>query len=116
MGDNYIKDSGEGWQRLAALPKRMFIFVLALAFSLLSRRLTWKGFVEAVSQTVRLSAMIFLVVIGGRMFGFFLSATGIPRALGGFIGDLEVAGWVVAAAILLLYVVLGAFMDEIAIP
>ncbi|MFA9430208.1 TRAP transporter large permease [Egicoccus sp. AB-alg2] len=88
---------------------------LALAFSLLSRRLTWKGFVEAVSQTVRLSAMIFLVVIGGRMFGFFLSATGIPRALGGFIGDLEVAGWVVAAAILLLYVVLGAFMDEIAI-
>ncbi|GGI04092.1 TRAP transporter large permease [Egicoccus halophilus] len=88
---------------------------LALAFSVLSGRLSWSGFIEAVSQTVRLSAMIFLVVIGGRMFGFFLSATGIPRTLGGFIGDLEVAGWVVAAAILLLYVVLGAFMDEIAI-
>ena len=59
--------------------------------------------------------MIFLVVIGGRMFGFFLSASGLPRSLGGFVTDLEVAGWVVAATILLLYVMLGAFMDEIAI-
>jgi tripartite ATP-independent transporter DctM subunit len=88
---------------------------LAFAYSVLSRRLTWSGFLEAVSQTVRLSAMIFLIVIAGRMFGFFLSATGIPRTLGTFVTDLDVAAWVVAAVILLIYVLLGAMMDEIAI-
>jgi tripartite ATP-independent transporter DctM subunit len=88
---------------------------LALAYSVLSRRLSWNGFVAAVSQTVRLSAMIFLVVIAGRMFGFFLSVSGIPRTLGGFITDLGVAPWVVAGVILLVYALLGAMMDEIAI-
>jgi tripartite ATP-independent transporter DctM subunit len=88
---------------------------LAFLYSVLSGRLRWTGFVEAVSQTVRLSAMIFLIVIAGRMFGFFLSATGIPRTLGSFINELDVAAWVVAALILLIYVLLGAMMDEIAI-
>jgi tripartite ATP-independent transporter DctM subunit len=88
---------------------------LAVLYGVVSRRLSWRGFVEAVSQTVRLSAMIFLVVIGGRMFGFFLSATGIPRSLGDFITDVGVAPWMVAVAVLLVYFVLGALMDEIAI-
>jgi tripartite ATP-independent transporter DctM subunit len=88
---------------------------LALLYGIVSRRLSWNGFVEAVSQTVRLSAMIFLVVIGGRMFGFFLSATGIPRSLGAFVTDLGVEPWLVAVAMLLIYLLLGALMDELAI-
>lgn len=88
---------------------------LALVYSVLRRRLSWRGFMEAVSQTVRLSAMIFLIVIAGRMFGFFLSVTGIPRSLGSFVTDLNVAPWVVAALILLVYLLLGALMDELAI-
>jgi tripartite ATP-independent transporter DctM subunit len=88
---------------------------LAVGYSLASRRLTFATLVDGISQTVRLSAMIFLIVIAGRMFGFFLSVTGIPRTLGTVITDLAVAPWVVAALILVVYFVLGALMDEIAI-
>lgn len=88
---------------------------LSLLYAVLSRRLTWQGFVESVSQTVRLSAMIFLIVIAGRMFGFFMSATGIPRSLGSFIGGLDIAPWMVVTMILVVYALLGALMDEIAI-
>jgi tripartite ATP-independent transporter DctM subunit len=88
---------------------------LAVTYSVASRRLTFAALVEGISQTVRLSAMIFLIVIAGRMFGFFLSATGIPRALGTFITGLEIAPWMVAALILVVYFILGALMDEIAI-
>jgi TRAP-type C4-dicarboxylate transport system permease large subunit len=49
------------------------------------------------------------------MFGFFLSVTGIPQTLGAAVTDLDVAPWMVAALILLIYFVLGALMDEIAI-
>lgn len=96
---------------------------LALLYGLLSRRLRWSTFWQAASQTVRVSAMIFLVVIAGKMFGFFLAVTRIPRGLGAFVQDQDVAPFVVIAVIFLVYFALGAMVyfalgamiDEIAI-
>lgn len=88
---------------------------LALLYALGSRRLGVPGLWSAISQTVRVSAMIFLVIIAGKMFGFFLSATGIPRTLSQFVSGLEIAPFLVIAVIFIIYFLLGAFMDEIAI-
>lgn len=88
---------------------------LALLYGILTRRLSWDGFTEALSRTIRTSAMIFLLVIGGKIFGFFLSVTRIPRQLGDWILALEIAPALVVAVIFLVYFVLGAFMDELAI-
>lgn len=88
---------------------------LALLFGIVTRRLTWSTFWTATSQTVLVSAVIFLVVIASRMYGFFLSVTRIPRNLGEFVNELDVAPFIVIAAIFLIYFVLGAVMDEIAI-
>lgn len=87
----------------------------AILFGVITRRLSWKGFVEAVSRTVRVSAMIFLLVMGGKMFGYFLSITRIPQALGRWIDGLDVTPWLVVAAVFVIYFALGALMDEIAI-
>lgn len=88
---------------------------LALIYGLVTRRLGWSGFWSAVSQAVRVSGMIFLIYIGGRMFGFFLSASGVPQTLGTWVAGLDVAPFLVATAIFAIYFVLGALMDEIAI-
>lgn len=88
---------------------------LALVYGVVTRRLDRTSFLEAVSRTVRTSALIFLLVIAGKMFGFFLSITGIPRDLGRFIGDLDVPPVVVLAAIFVIYFIAGALMDEIAL-
>lgn len=88
---------------------------LALLYGLLTRRLNWSTFWSATSQTVLISAMIFLVVIASRMFGFFLSVTRIPRELTDFVQGLEIAPFLVIAMIFLVYFALGALMDEIAI-
>jgi tripartite ATP-independent transporter DctM subunit len=88
---------------------------LSLLYGLSTRRLNWLTFWDAASQTVRVSAMIFLVVIAGKMFGFFLSVTRIPRGLGAWITDLNVAPFVVILIIFVIYFALGAMMDEIAI-
>ncbi len=88
---------------------------LSLIYGLVTRRLSWDGFSEAVSRTIRTSAMIFLLVIGGKIFGFFLSITGLPRQLGTWVGSLELAPALIVGIIFLVYFVLGAFMDELAI-
>jgi tripartite ATP-independent transporter DctM subunit len=88
---------------------------LALMYGILTRRLSWSGFVQALSGTVRTSALIFLLLIGGQLFGFFLAISRIPNLVGDFVGDLNTAPWVIMIAIYVVYFVLGAMMDEIAI-
>ncbi|MDH3679779.1 MAG: TRAP transporter large permease [Acidimicrobiia bacterium] len=88
---------------------------LALIYGVVTRRLTWAGFVGALSRSVRTSAFIFLLVIAGKIFGFFLSVSRIPFTVTDFVGGLDAPRWLVIAAIFVVYFVLGALMDEIAI-
>ena len=88
---------------------------LSMAYAVLTRRMTWAGFQAAVSRTIRTTAFIFMLVIGGQIFGFFLSASRIPIELGEWINTLEIAPWIIVTLIFAVYFVLGALMDEIAI-
>jgi tripartite ATP-independent transporter DctM subunit len=88
---------------------------LSLIYGVLTRRLSWSGFWGAVSQTVRTSAFIFLLVIAGKMFGFFLAVSRVPFEIADFVSGLDAPGWVIITAIFVFYFILGALMDEIAI-
>jgi tripartite ATP-independent transporter DctM subunit len=88
---------------------------LALAYGVLTRRLDRAGFASAVTETITVSAQIFLLMIAGQMFGFFLTVTRIPMWLGRTVGDIDLAPWLVIGVIFLIYFGLGAVMDEIAI-
>jgi tripartite ATP-independent transporter DctM subunit len=88
---------------------------LALLYGLLTRRLGRRGIADAVSRSITTSAIIFLLMIAGQMFGFFLAVTRIPMWLGATIGTLDLAPWLVMTAIFVVYFLLGAVMDEIAI-
>jgi tripartite ATP-independent transporter DctM subunit len=88
---------------------------LALVYGLVTRRLRRPAFTAAVSETIKVSAQIFLLMIAGQMFGFFLAVTRIPMWLGRTITDLDVLPWLVVGIIFLIYFALGAVMDEIAI-
>lgn len=88
---------------------------LSIAYAVLTRRMTWAGFKAAVSRTIRTTAFIFMLVIGGQIFGFFLSASRIPIELGEWINTLEIAPWIIVTLIFAVYFILGALMDEIAI-
>lgn len=86
-------------------------FVLAAA----RRRVTRSALVKAVADTVKTSAMIFAVIIGAEVFGHFLTETGVADALVTAIGGLPVPAAAIMLMIGLVYVVLGFFMDQIAI-
>ena len=87
----------------------------ALIFALIAGHLRWRGFVDALDQTARTTAMIFLIVIGAIVFGHFLAITKIPMELTDYIAALGISRYLILAAILFLYLVLGCFMEGIAI-
>ena len=58
--------------------------------------------------------MIFLILIGAYIFGAFLTITKLPTALAEFITGLEVNRMIILLAILILYAVMGCFMDSLA--
>ena len=88
---------------------------LSLIFTLITGRLSWSSFVGALHQTARVTAVIFLIVVGGKMFGYFLTVTRIPLTLTSLISSLDVAPVVIVIILFALYFIMGALMDEIAI-
>jgi len=87
----------------------------ALVLGVLSGAIRWKQFVEAVSETVVLTAAILFVVIGVSLFSFFVTGAQFPQFLSSFISNLALSKYLVLLIVILLLVVLGCFLDVIAI-
>jgi tripartite ATP-independent transporter DctM subunit len=91
-----------------------FGVVGALTFGLAERTLTWAGLLEALDQTVRTTAMIFLIIIGADLFGYFMALSQLPLALAAWLTQLQVGPVTVLWIIIAVYLVLGCLMDELA--
>ncbi|MCB2101875.1 MAG: TRAP transporter large permease [Rhodobacterales bacterium] len=78
------------------------------------RGMTRKDFKDAIEETLFLSAMIFFMIIGAEIFGYFLSVSRISFSLTEFVAGLNMAPYAILLCILLLYMVLGCVMDSIA--
>ena len=76
-------------------------------------RLTWGDAVEAIKATIRTSAMIFLILIGATIFGYYMTLSRIPQELVMYVTDLNLNRWVVISGIIVSYFVISMFMDEI---
>ncbi len=80
----------------------------------LYRGMRWPEFWEAVRETLVISAMIFFMVIGAEIFGYFLNVSRISQSLVSVVTALELTPMMVLLAILVLYILLGMVMDSIA--
>lgn len=85
--------------------------VLGLVLGRLNRRNIFAALKECTFQT----SMIFTIAIGGKIFTSFISLTTIPEAVTTFITANDLSLPMVLALIVLLYLVLGMFLDPIGI-
>jgi tripartite ATP-independent transporter DctM subunit len=88
---------------------------LAVLISLVQKRLSWKGFIAAVNDTLRISCMVIVIVTGALIFGRFLAVTRIPYDIAGWVVGLPIAKFWVMATIFLVYIIGGAVMDALAL-
>jgi len=86
---------------------------LAGAIGFATRRLTWAGALETVKGTIRVSAMIFMIIIGGMIFGYFITQSGIPQKAIDVVSTMNLNRWIVIFAIVVSYFIISMFMDEI---
>lgn len=87
----------------------------ALAFLYaLASRVPFARFLAAFRDTVAVTGTIFVILIGAEVFGFVLSVSQIPMAITSFMRDQAMEGWQVLAVILAFYVIMGCFMESLA--
>ena len=87
----------------------------ALLLALVKRRMSWSDFRNAIENATRNSAMIFMIIIGAMVFGVFLTLTGSTQDLIATIHQSGMSKWWVFLAFIVMYVILGFFLDQLAI-
>ncbi|MEM6322453.1 MAG: TRAP transporter large permease [Pseudomonadota bacterium] len=78
------------------------------------RGMTKPAFLRALRMTVQTTALIFVILIGAEVFGFVLSTSQIAFAMADFLGGSGLEPWQILALILGFYVILGCFLESLA--
>ena len=87
----------------------------AFVFALSQRQMTWKNFMGSLAMTAQFTAFIFIIVISAHIFGKFLAVTRIPSELAAYMVELAVSKYVILAFVVMLYTILGMFLEGFAI-
>ncbi len=86
-----------------------------LGIALIERRLNWENFKKSLLDTTRTTAMIMFMVAGAVIFGRFMAISRVPFELAEWAGELSLPPFIVMVIILLIYLVLGCFIDALAL-
>ena len=87
----------------------------SLIIALFKKQLTWKTIRRSLQQTIRTSCMVMIIVAGAVIFGHFLAVTRIPFELASWLAGLPLPGWVIMGIIIMFYLVVGCFVDALAL-
>ena len=85
----------------------------ALVIGLVRRRLSLKGIVQSIIESVRISAMVVLLITGAVLFGRFLTISRLPFELADWAASLQVPPGLILLVVILIYLVGGALMDAL---
>jgi tripartite ATP-independent transporter DctM subunit len=86
-------------------------FILALAY----RGLTWGIMRKSVLGTVKVTTMIFMIIIVSTTYGQILAFTGAASGMTQFITHLSVPPILIIIGMLVVVLILGCFMETVAI-
>ncbi|PKM85519.1 MAG: C4-dicarboxylate ABC transporter permease [Firmicutes bacterium HGW-Firmicutes-11] len=84
-----------------------------LVITLIRRQIDWKGISLALRATTRTTAMIMFLIAGATIFGRLVAVSRIPFALATYVGNLEMPNIVIILITMVIYLVLGTFLDTI---
>ncbi len=79
------------------------------------RRLSAASVLEAVKRTIRVSGMIYMIIVGATILSHVFFITGFREMVADLLIGLNLPGWGTLIVILLILTVLGTFLDVIAL-
>jgi len=85
-----------------------------LLLSVLKRDIGLQGFIKSVAESLRTACMVLMLIAGSTIMGHFLVVTKIPIMAADWVGQLPYPPFVVMIFILLIYLLGGSFIDDLA--
>lgn len=76
-------------------------------------KLTWRSLSTALLEATRISVMVLFLVAGANVFSYFLALSTIPASVSAWMAALKISPYAVMAIIVLIYVMMGCFLDAI---
>lgn len=87
---------------------------LTLMLAILIGGLSWKDFIESVLSAGVISAMMFLIMFAAELFSAGLALTQLPNQLAQLVASSGLSPYTVLLLIIVVYLVLGCFMESLA--
>lgn len=88
---------------------------LAFVVTIIRRALTWANMVDVFSSTLSASGTLFMILFGAFIFKTFIGFTGVTFTLAEWVEAQGFSGIQIVIAFLLMFIVLGTFMEGFAI-
>ena len=85
----------------------------SLGIAIATGNFAWKNFADSVMGATRTSCMITLILAGAAFLAVAMGFTGLPRQVAGWIASMHLSVYTLLLALLILYIILGCFLDGI---
>lgn len=88
--------------------------IAVLILAAVRRELTLRGFLKSLDESLRTACMVLLLIGGSTVLGHFLAVTEIPFVAADWISNLPFHPSIIMALIILVYLIGGSFIDDLA--
>ena len=88
--------------------------ILTLLFALGRGNLTWDIFWNSLTGTAVTTAMIYVIIIGGNVFSYFITITRVPNVLVETITHWHLSTFMILFVLMVVYLILGSILDTVA--
>lgn len=85
------------------------LFLLALT----RKKLTFKNLFASLKETILVTSMLFVIILGALIFSEFFAMSELPMNIASRIGELEVPPFVILILVCILLIFLGCFLDSV---
>jgi tripartite ATP-independent transporter DctM subunit len=85
----------------------------SIVVAIAKRRFTMTLMHEAMISTVRISAMILLIMVGAQFLNFVIGVLGVPQALTAFVSQFGAGPIEILLLLIVFYLILGCFMETL---
>lgn len=89
-------------------------FIAGILYFLREKR-SARDVYDVLARAARSSCMIGLILLGAHVFATFFALTQISQGVVAWVGAMDVSTMTILVALVLIYIVLGCFMDQMAI-
>jgi C4-dicarboxylate transporter DctM subunit len=88
--------------------------IMAFGFAVARGALRGNALRDALAATATTAGMIYVLIIGATLFGYFSAVTQAPQAIADAIRDAGIPVWLALALLVVMFLVAGAVFDEVA--